>query len=224
MSPQETSGSGASLPMSELLEIVIRSLWISGTALLLSIIWSLPIALALGLKKFRGRGSLISFFNAMLGIPTVALGLILYLILSQHGALGFLSLLYTPSAIMIGQSILITPIAVSLLINTIETIDPKIRDLARTLGASDRQPSITVLKEARKGCILAGIAAFNRGVAELGIALMLGGNIAGFTRVMTTQISLGISRGEILLSMQATVILLVIVFVLTYIANFLGRR
>jgi tungstate transport system permease protein len=208
----------------QLFEIVLRSLWISGMALILSISWSLPIALALGLRRFRGRGTLISFFNAMLGIPTVALGLFLFMLLSNRGPLGFLSLLYTPSAIMLGQAILITPIIVSLLTSTIESVNPQIRDLARTLGASDRQASVAVLREAKVGGILAGIAAFNRAVAELGVALMLGGNLAGFTRVMTTQISLGIARGEILLSIQTTVVLLIIVFVLTYITNLVGRR
>ncbi len=208
----------------QLLDIVLRSLWISGMALLLSTLWSLPMALTLGLRKFRGSRTLISFFNAMLGIPTVALGLFLYMILSHRGPLGFLSLLYTPSAIMLGQALLITPIIVSLLTSAIESVDPHIKDLARTLGASDRQASLAVLRESRKNGILAGIAGFNRAVAELGVALMLGGNIAGFTRVMTTQISLGISQGEIILSIEATLILLTIVFVLTYIANLLGRR
>jgi len=203
----------------QLLDIVLRSIWISGTALLLSVLWSLPIALTLGLKKFRGRGTLISFFNAMLGIPTVALGLFLYMIFSHGGALGIFSLLYTPTAIMIGQAVLITPILVSLLTNAIESVDPEIRDLARTLGASERQASLAVLKEARKGGILAGVSAFNRAIAELGVALMLGGNILGLTRVLTTQIALGVNRGEIMLSIEATLVLLIIVFTLTIISN-----
>ena len=203
----------------QLLDIVLRSLWISGTALLLSLAWSLPIALAIGLRKFRGRGTLITFFNAMLGIPTVALGILLWLLLSHRGPAGFLDILYTPAAIILGQAVLLTPIIVSLVIGAIEAVDPQVRDLARTLGASDRQSSVAVLQEARKGVILAGVSAFNRGVSELGVALMLGGNIAGFTRVMTTQIALGIERGEMMLAIQLTVALLAIVFVLTLIAN-----
>ncbi|MEM4202352.1 MAG: hypothetical protein QW786_04000, partial [Candidatus Hadarchaeum sp.] len=96
---------------------------------------------------------------------------------------------------------------------------PRIRDLARTLGATERQASLTVLREAKKGGVLAGVSAFNRAIAELGIALMLGGNIQGLTRVMTTQIALGVNRGEIVLSIEATVVLLIIVFTLTLIAN-----
>ncbi|MFQ6129531.1 MAG: ABC transporter permease [Candidatus Hadarchaeaceae archaeon] len=209
--------------MSELLDIVIRSLLISGTALLLSLLWSIPIALTLGLRRFKGRGTLISFFNAMLGIPTVALGLILYLILSRGGPLGILSLLYTPTAIIIGQAILITPIIVSLLTSAIEAVNPEIMDLARTLGASERQASLAVLGEARKGSILAGVAAFNRAVSELGIALMLGGNIAGWTRVMSTEIQRATAAGEMLLSIQLAAVLLAIVFALTFLMNLLRR-
>ena len=209
--------------MSELLDIVIRSLLISGTALLLSLLWSIPLALTLGLRRFRGRRTLISFFNAMLGIPTVALGLILYLILSRGGPLGILGLLYTPTAIIIGQAILITPIIVSLLTSAIEAVGPEIMDLARTLGASERQASLAVLGEARKGSILAGVAAFNRAVSELGIALMLGGNIAGWTRVMTTEIQRTTAAGEMLLSIQLAAVLLVIVFAMTFLINLLRR-
>lgn len=209
--------------MNGLLDIVARSLLISGTATLLAVLWGLPIAIAIGLHKFRGRLVLRSFFNAMLGIPTVALGLILYIILSASGPLGALGLLYSPAAIIIGQAILITPIVVSLLASALESVDPAIKDLAKTLGASERQASRAVLGEARKGSILAGMAAFNRAVSELGIALMVGGNIAGWTRVMTTTIQLETARGNMLLSIELAAVLLAIVFVLTFAMNLLRR-
>ena len=209
--------------MSELSEIVIRSLWISGTALLLSLAWSLPVALTLGLRRFRGRHTLISFFNAMFGIPTVALGLILYLIISRGGPLGFLGLLYTPTAIIIGQAVLITPMLVSLLTSAIEAVDPAVTDLARTVGASERQASFAVLKEARNGGILAGLYGFNRAVSELGVALMVGGGIAGYTRVMSTEIARATGAGEILLPIQLAAVLLAIVFGLTFAINLLRR-
>jgi tungstate transport system permease protein len=149
--------------------------------------------------------------------------LILYLIFSKAGALGFFGILYTPTAIIIGQALLITPILVSLLTSAIEAVDPQIKDLAKTLGASKRQVSLTVLREARKGGILAGVTAFNRAIAELGIALMVGGNIAGLTRVMSTEIALGIQTGEVVLSVQLTAVLLSIVFGLTFLANLMRR-
>lgn len=207
----------------QLLSIVLRSLWISGMALLLSALWSLPISLILGLRRFRGRETIISIFNSLLGIPTVALGLILYLIFSNRGPLGFADLLYTPTAIIVGQAILITPIFISVLTNAIESVDPMIRDLAKTLGASERQTSLAILKEAKKGAILATVSSFNRAISELGVALMVGGNLLGVTRVMTTQIALGISRGEFILSLETTVVLLVIAFTLTLITNRLRR-
>jgi tungstate transport system permease protein len=207
----------------QLLTIVLRSLWISGTALLLSALWSLPISFILGLRRFRGRETLISIFNALMGVPTVALGLILYLLFSNRGPLGFASLLYTPWAIIIGQAILITPLFISVLTSAIESVDPQIKDLAKTLGASGHQTSLAVLKEAKKGAILAAVSSFNRAVSELGVALMVGGNLLGATRVMTTQISLGVARGELLLSLEVTAVLLAITLTMTLIANRLRR-
>jgi len=207
----------------QLFDLVVRSLWISGTALLLALTWSLPLSLLLGLKKFRGRKILISAFNSLLGIPTVALGLTLYLLFSHAGPLGFLGILYTPVAIIIGQALLITPIIVSLLTSAIESVDPNLKDLAKTLGASERQASLAILGEAKKGGILAGVAAFNRAISELGIALMVGGNLAGATRVMSTEIARGVTTGEMALSIQLTIILLLIVFGLTVIVNLAGK-
>jgi len=206
-----------------LLDIVIRTLWIAGAALLISAAFSIPISLTIGLRKFRGRETLISIFNSLTGMPTVALGLFLYLLFSNRGPLGLLDLLYTPGAIIIGQAILILPIFVSILTNAIESVDPQLRDLAKTLGASESQASMAVLKEAKKGGVLAAVSAFNRGIAELGVALMIGGNLAGVTRVMTTQISLGISRGEIDMAINLGLVLIAIVFVLTLISNRLRR-
>ncbi|MCP8304705.1 MAG: ABC transporter permease [archaeon] len=206
------------------LEITTRSILISGTATLLSALWGAPIGMILGLKKFRGKTLLKSLFNALLGIPTVALGLILYLFLSRSGPLGFLQILYTPVGIIIGQSILITPITVSFVTSAIESVDPEIRDLARTLGASETQASITVLGESSGGFLLAVIASFNRAIAELGVALMIGGNIKGITRVLTTTIALETTRGEVVLAIALAIILLTIVSVLSLSINLIQRR
>lgn len=207
-----------------MLDIVLRSLWISGTATLLAATWSLPLSLLLGLRNFRGRRVVLSLFHALLGLPTVTLGLFLYLLLSSRGPLGPLHLLYTPTAIILGQALLITPILVSFVTDALQAVDPAVRDLARTLGASERQASLAVLGEARRGAVLALVASFNRAVSELGVAMMLGGNIHGYTRVMTTAIALETARGEILLSLQLAAVLLAIVFTLNLLANLLGRR
>jgi tungstate transport system permease protein len=208
----------------EILEISLRAILVSGTATILAALWSLPLGIFLGLKEFNARSIVKGFFNAMLGFPTVSLGLILYLLFSRSGPLGFLHLLYTPSAIILGQAILITPITVSFVTSTIESVDPDIRDLAKTLGASETQASIKVLRESMNGVFLAIIASFNRAIAELGVALMLGGNIRGVTRVLTTSIALETTRGELVLGMTLTGILLSIVFALNMVINFIQRK
>lgn len=206
------------------MEITGRSILVSSSATMLSVLWGLPAATILGLKRFRGRFLLKGFFNAMLGIPTVALGLVLYLFFSKAGPIGFLHLLYSPSAMIIGQAILITPITVSFIASAIESVDPDIKDLAKTLGASETEASIAVLKESMNGVVLAITASFNRAIAELGVVLMVGGNIAGLTSVLTTTIALETTKGNIELSIALAIILLLIVSVLSISINLIQRR
>ena len=207
----------------EVFSITIRSLYVSGLATLLSCLWGLPIALVLALSSFRGKRLIRGFFNAMLGVPTVALGLILYLFLSKSGPLGIFRLLYTPLGISIGQSLLITPILVSFASSAMESTDIDIRDLARTLGASRFQTDLVIMRESVWGIILAIVASFSRAFAELGVAMMIGGNIRYVTRVLTTSIALETARGEISFSIALTIILMIIVFSLTFVINFLRR-
>lgn len=192
--------------------VVYRSLLFSGVAALLAVLWATPIAMLLGLKNFHGKSVIKGFFNAMIGFPTVALGLLLWLLLSKAGPLGFLGLLYTPGAIILGEALLVTPLIVSVATNAIESVDPEMMNLARTSGASESQASIAVLKEAVNGLIFSYAAGFNRAIAELGVALIVGGNLAGFTDVLTTDISNLTSRGEFSTAIALGIILLVIVF------------
>jgi tungstate transport system permease protein len=192
--------------------IVFRSLLFSGVATILAVLWALPIAMLLSLKDFHGKSIVKGFFTAMIGIPTVALGLFLWLMLSKAGPLGFLGLLYTPGAIILGEALLVTPLIVSIATETIEAVDPEMMNLARTLGASDSQASIAVLKEAINGIVFSNAAGFNRAIAELGVALMVGGNMAGFTDVLTTNISTFNARADWSMAIALAIILLVIVF------------
>lgn len=207
-----------------LFQITVRSLQISGTATLLSVLWSLPLGIIVGMKSFPGKQLTKDVFNALLGMPTVALGLILYLLFSRTGQLGFLHLFPSSQAIIIGQAILVTPILVSLTISAVESVDPEIKDLAKTLGASEAEASLTVLREAGGGVVLAVIASFNRAIAELGIALAVGANLRGSTQVLTTVIAMEVNRGNLENSIQLMVILLAIVFSITLVTNFLQRR
>jgi tungstate transport system permease protein len=206
-----------------LYSIVLRSLYVSGLATAMATVWSLPIAVVLGLKNFPGKRFLRASFNAFLGIPTVVLGLVLFLLLSRSGPLGVFELLFTPLAISIGQAILITPIIVSFITSAIESIDLELRDLARTLGSTEFQASTAILQEAAGGVTLAIIAAFNRAFSELGVAMMLGGNIHGLTRLLTTAIALETARGEIAFSIALGVILVSIVYALSIALNYLRR-
>jgi len=206
------------------LDATLRSLYVSGAATFLASILGLPIGMIIGSREFPGRRLLRGFFNALLGIPTVGLGLILYLILSRSGPLGALRMLYTPSAMILGQALLVLPILVSFTANAVENVEREIKDLSKTLGASELQASLTVFREALPSVSLAVIAGFNRALAELGVALMLGGNIAGLTRVLTTTIAMEATRGNIELSIALTIILLSIVFALSSAANVLKEK
>jgi len=179
--------------------------------------------MTIALGSFRGKKILKAVFNALLGIPTVVLGLILYLLFSRSGPLGLFHLLYTPLGISIGQSLLVAPIIISFGVSSIEATSSEVKDLAKTLGASDVQVSLKVAREALGGVILSIVAAFNRAFAELGIAMMIGGNIANVTRVLTTSISLETAKGEIALSIALGIILLSIVFCLNLAVNLLRR-
>ncbi len=205
-------------------QITVRSLHVSGTATLLSVLWSLPLGVIIGMKTFPGKQLVKGLFNALLGMPTVALGLILYLFFSRSGALGFLNLFPSLQAIIIGQAILITPIIVSLTTSAVESVDPEIKDLAKTLGASEVEASVMVLRESIGGVLLATIASFNRAIAELGVALAVGANLRGETQVLTTVIAMEVNRGNIEYSIQLMIILLTIVFTITILTNMLQRR
>ena len=192
--------------------VVSRTLIFSGIAIILATLWGTPIAMLIGLRSFRGKTLVKTFFNSLIGIPTVVLGLVLFLILSKGGPLGFLGLLYTPGAIILGEAVLVTPILISIMTTAIEAVDPEIMNLAKTLGASESQASIAVLKEAVNGVLLSNIASFNRAIAELGVALLVGGNIAGLTDVLTTAISRYTARGELDFAIALGILLMVIVF------------
>ena len=210
----------------DLYGIVFRSLFFSGTAVILAILWGTPIALLIALKDFRGKTIIKTFINALIGLPTVVLGLVLFLVFSRGGPLGFLGLLYTPGAIIIGQAILVSPILVSIGVSSIESVDPEIMSLAKTLGASESQAQIAVLKEAFNGIVLSDIASFNRAIGELGVVLMVGGNIAGGglrTDVLTTAISRDTQINEIGLAVALGILLMVIVFTVNIVVVALGK-
>ncbi len=208
------------------IEITLRSIRVSGMAVLIAGLWALPLGIALGILDFRGKRIVKGFFNGLIGIPTVVLGLVLYLILSPRGPFGFLGLLYTETGISLGQSILIAPIIVSIVSSSVEMVGKEIKDLILTLGGGKVDFIISIGREAIGGVILGVVSAFNRAIAELGIALMVGGNVfvrgsALNTRVLTTAIQMYTARGEVELAIALGIILLGIVLVISIVSNFL---
>ena len=181
---------------SEVVEIIIRSITISGTATFLASLWSIPLSFLLVSRYSKITNLIMGFFNALVGVPTVVVGLFLYMILSRSGPLGFLGMLYTPQAIMLGEAILITPLLVSLLYESFYRTREKYWELALTLGASDRQALKLFLLQSLPEILVVLLLGFSRAIGELGVALLVGGNIKGYTRVMTTAISLEVMKGE----------------------------
>ncbi len=208
----------------ELIGIVFLSLRVSIAALAVATIAGLPVGAVLGLKRFRGRGAAISIMNTMMGLPPVVVGLFLYLLLSRSGPLGLLGLLYTPLAMVIAQSILAFPIVVSLTSTAVIGVDPVIRQASQSLGASPVQASIAVVREARYGILSAIIAAFGRVMAEVGAILIVGGNIAGLTRVMTTAIALETDKGNFELALALGIVLLLISLAINLLLHVVQRR
>jgi tungstate transport system permease protein len=204
--------------------IIILSLKVSGSALMISTAVGLPAGAVLGLKRFPGRDLAISSVNTLMGLPPVVVGLFVYLLLSRKGPLGFMGLLYSPTAMIVAQTILALPIVTALCHSAIVNIDPIIRLSARTLGATPGQETVAVISEARYGILSAVIAAFGRVMAEVGAILIVGGNIAGYTRVMTTTIALETDKGNFELALALGIILLMISFTINALLHFVQRK
>jgi tungstate transport system permease protein len=203
----------------EVYATVYRSLYVTCLGTLLSCLWSIPIAAVLGLYSFKGKWVARGVFTSLIGVPTVALGLLLYLLMSHRGEFGFLHLLYTLNGIAIGQSILMTPLIISFTSNALSAADIQLKDLALTLGASNIRTNLAVVRETVWSMVLAVTAAFNRGFGELGIAMMVGGNLFQETRVLTTSIALETNLGDFDIAMAYAIILMAIVLVITLMIN-----
>ena len=192
----------------DLFEILWLSIRVSLTALAFSAVISLPLGTWLAITKFPGRKFCILLLNALMGMPPVVVGLMVYLLLSRSGPLGWMGLLYTPTAMIIAQTALITPIITALSIQVIENLHQEYRDTFHSLGVTGRRAIVAYLVDARFAlttCILAG---FGRAIAEVGAVIIVGGNIDHLTRVMTTSIALETSKGNLTLALALGAILL----------------
>jgi tungstate transport system permease protein len=206
------------------MEIAGRSLRISLTSAFLASLLCIPLASLIHFHQFRGKRVLISLIQTFFSLPTVAVGLFVFVLFSRTGPLGGLGLMFTPVVMVLGQMLLITPILLGLTIAALSGVDQMVLDTARSLGASGFQMALAVLREARFAVMAAVIMGFGRAISELGIAIMVGGNIRGFTRVITTAISLETSKGDLELSIALGIILIAIALVINIILNRIQQR
>jgi len=194
----------------QLLEIIGLSLKVTLTAVTLATLIGFAIGGILAVYRFPGRGAIAAILNALMGLPPVVAGLIVYLLLSNAGPLGVLQLLYTPEAMIIAQVILVTPIVAALTRQTCEDLLEEYRDQLRSLGASSAEIVTTLLWDGRYRLITAVLAGFGRAIAEVGAVMIVGGNIDHVTRTMTTTIALETSKGNIAPALALGMILLAI--------------
>lgn len=200
------------------------SLSVSSIAILLASLVGVPLAFLIGINEFKGKRMIITLFNTMMALPTVVVGLFVFSLISRQGPIGVLGLLFTPIAMMIGQFILATPIITALAISAIQGIDPRIKMTAVTLGARSYQITFALMLEARFAIMAAIIAGFGRIIGEVGSAMILGGNIRGYTRSITTAIALETSKGEFSLGLALGIILLTVALSVNIILRYLQQR
>ena len=192
-----------------LMEIVLLSLRVSLLSMLVSCMIGLPLGAALAVIRFPGRRAVIILLNAMMGLPPVVVGLLVYLHLSRSGPLGWLGLLYTPTAMVLAQTILITPIVIALARQILEDLHGEYAELFLSLQLSRFRRMAAILRDGRFSLLTVAMAAFGRSIAEVGAVIIVGGNIEHLTRVMTTAIALETSRGNLALALALGLVLLV---------------
>jgi tungstate transport system permease protein len=200
------------------------SVYTSSTAILFAAVIGIPAGMVIGIGRYPGRRATVVILNTMMALPTVVVGLVVFGFLSHRGPLGVLGLLFTPGAMIIGQTILAGPIVAHYTLSALSSSDDRIMPTALTLGASRFRASMTLLMEIRFGAMAAVIAGFGRIIAEVGIAIMLGGNIRGYTRTMTTAIALETSKGEFAFGLALGIILLSIALLANLVLNMLQQR
>jgi len=209
---------------SEVVEIALRSLAISATAVVLASLICIPVGGLINFRNFHGKRVLINVIQTFYSIPTVCVGLFVFILISRAGPFGGLNLLFTPAAVAIGQMVLITPILMGLTISALSGVDKAIKDSALSSGATEFQAIWTIIKEARFAVVAALIMGFGRAISEVGAAMILGGNIRGYTRVLTTAISLETQKGELVLALALGIILIALALIINTIVNVALQR
>lgn len=203
----------------EVAEIAWRSLRISASSTLLASLICLPLGGLIHFHRFRGKRVLVNTIQTFYSLPTVCVGLLVFLLLSRAGPLGGFGILFTPTAMVLGQMVLITPILLGLIITALSGVDRAIKDTALSLGATELQTIWAIIKEARFAVGAAIVMGFGRAISEVGAAVIVGGNIRGFTRVLTTAIALETQKGELELALALGIILVILALIINGIVN-----
>jgi tungstate transport system permease protein len=201
------------------MQIAALSLYISLSASFLAALISIPLGGFIHFHEFFGKRALLIIIQTLYSVPTVVVGLVIYLMISRSGPLGFLGLLFTPEGMILGQTVLIIPIMMGLVISALIGVDRNISDTLVALGATEFQKILQIVKEARYSILSAIVLGFGRAIAEVGVAMMIGGNIRGQTRVLTTAIALQTGMGEFSLSIALGIILLAAALLVVLILN-----
>lgn len=208
----------------EVMHAIWTSLYTSGCAILLAAVVGIPGGTLLGLGRFAGRRAVLTVLNTLMALPTVVVGLVVYGLLSRQGPLGVWGLLFTPAAMIIGQTVLAAPIVANYTVAAVAGADPRILPTALTLGAGRLRGAGQLLVEVRFGVMAAIVAGFGRVIAEVGVAMMLGGNIRGYTRTMTTAIALETSKGEFAFGLALGIVLLAVALIVNLFLNLLQQK
>jgi len=208
----------------EVLNITVRSLLISLSATLVASLIAIPIGGFIHFKEFGGKRGLVTIIQTLYALPTVLAGLLVFLLLSRSGPFGFLHLMFTPIGMIIGQIVLIIPLMIGMTLIALSGVSRTKQDTVISLGATDTQTVITIVKEARFAILGGVILGFGRAISEVGAAMMIGGNIRGYTRVLTTAIALETSMGNLSLSIALGIILLAIAMMVTGILFLVQER
>ena len=209
----------------DVFEVVLFTIKVSFWGTLLSGLVGVPLGFIIAIREFPGKGIVRTTLNTLMALPTVVVGLTVYAFISRQGPLGQWGLLFSPTAVVIGQCVLATPLITALTLSATQSVDPRVGLTARTLGANPGQEAFTILREARFALMAGIIAGFGRVIAEVGAAMMLGGNIRGYTRTMTTAIALESSKGEFGFGLALGFILMALALFINFLLGyFQGRK
>ncbi|KMW59614.1 ABC-type tungstate transport system, permease protein [Candidatus Rhodobacter oscarellae] len=207
----------------DLIEITLRSLQVTLTALVIASLIALPLAALLAVRRFRWRRAVIAVLNALMGLPPVVVGLVVYILLSRSGPFGVFGLLFTPTAMIIAQVIIIVPLIASIAHQSLRELWTDYHDLLISLNVTQRQKMQTLLWDARRALLTAALAGFGRAIGEVGAIMIVGGNIDHVTRVLTTAIALETGRGDFALALGLGFVLIALAVTVNLVIHGLGR-